>query len=71
MGPKIHFFKRNDFLFIKGRMFIKAVKVVERSKACIVFAGSEAGIVGSNFTHGMDVWCAIFCLCTGRGLATS
>jgi hypothetical protein len=30
---------------------------VERSKACIVFARSEAGIVGSNPTQGMDVWC--------------
>jgi hypothetical protein len=27
----------------------------ERSKACTVFARSEAGIVGSNPTQGMDV----------------
>jgi hypothetical protein len=29
--------------------------VVERSKACTVFARSEAGTVGSNPTQGMDV----------------
>jgi hypothetical protein len=32
------------------------VTVAERSKACTVFARSEAGIVGSNPTQGMDVW---------------
>jgi hypothetical protein len=31
------------------------VTVVERSKACTVFARSEAGIVGLNPTRGMDV----------------
>jgi hypothetical protein len=49
----------------------------ERFKEWTVFARSEAGIVGSNTTQGMDVWyvCAFFCvcvvLCLGRGLATS
>jgi hypothetical protein len=33
------------------------VRVAERSKACTVFARLEAGIVGSNPTQGMDVWC--------------
>jgi hypothetical protein len=33
------------------------VTVAQRSKACTVFARSEAGIVGSNSTQGMDVWC--------------
>ncbi|PNF20358.1 hypothetical protein B7P43_G12827 [Cryptotermes secundus] len=46
------------------------VTVAERSKACTVFARSEAGIVGSNPTQGMDV-CVRLCLSTGRGLATS
>jgi hypothetical protein len=32
------------------------VTVAERSKACTVFARSEAGIVGSNPAQGMDVW---------------
>jgi hypothetical protein len=50
--------------------------VTERSKACTVFARSEAGIVGSNPTQDMDVWCVyeFFCvcvvLCLGSGLAT-
>jgi hypothetical protein len=32
-----------------------SVTVVERSKACTVFARSEAGTVGSNPIQGMDV----------------
>jgi hypothetical protein len=32
------------------------VTVAERSKAWTVFARSEAGIVYSNPTQGMDVW---------------
>jgi hypothetical protein len=40
------------------------VTVVEQSKACTVFARSEAGIVGSNPTQGMDVcMCVFFCVC--------
>jgi hypothetical protein len=31
------------------------VTVAEPSEACTVFAGSEAEIVGSNPTQGMDV----------------
>jgi hypothetical protein len=31
------------------------VTVAERSEACTVFAGSEAGIAGSNHTQGIDV----------------
>jgi hypothetical protein len=42
---------------------VKPVTVAERPKACTVFARSEAGIVGSNLTQGMDVWCAFFCVC--------
>jgi hypothetical protein len=57
--------------------FSMPVTVAERSRACNVFARSEAEIVVSNPTQGMDVWCvcAFFCvcvvLCLGRGLATS
>jgi hypothetical protein len=36
---------------------ILPVTVAERSTAFTVFARSEAGIVGSNPTQGMDVWC--------------
>jgi hypothetical protein len=55
----------------------ESVTVSERSKACTAFLRSEVGIVGSNPTHGMDVWCvcSFFCvcvvLCLGRGLSTS
>jgi hypothetical protein len=38
-------------------MFARPVTVAERSKACTVFARSQAGIVGSNPTLGTDVWC--------------
>jgi hypothetical protein len=45
-----------------------------RSKAWTVFACSNAGIVSSNPTPGMDVCILLFCvcvvLCVGRGLAT-
>jgi hypothetical protein len=42
------------------------VTVARRSEACTVFARSEAGIVGSNPTQGMDGWYVyvlILCLC--------
>jgi hypothetical protein len=42
-------------------IFLLPVTVVERSDACTVFARSEAGIVGSNRTQGMDVW-YVYCL---------
>jgi hypothetical protein len=44
----------------------KPVTVAERSKAWTVFSRSDAGIVGSNTTQGMDVWCIrafILCFC--------
>jgi hypothetical protein len=42
----------------------KLVTVAERSKAWTVIARSEAGIMGSNPTQGMDVWCVyVFILC--------
>jgi hypothetical protein len=43
-----------------------SVTVAARSKARTVFVGSDAGIMGSNPTQGMDVWCVyafIMCLC--------
>jgi hypothetical protein len=47
------------------------VTIAARSKACTVFARSEARIVGSNLTQGMNVWCVYaFILCLGKGLAT-
>jgi hypothetical protein len=47
------------------------VTVAALSKAWTFFARSDAGIVGSNLTPGMDVWCVYaFILCLGSGLAT-
>jgi hypothetical protein len=36
---------------------MKSATVAELSKACTVYARSEAGIVGSIPTKGMDIWC--------------
>jgi hypothetical protein len=47
-------------------MLFKLVTVAERSKEWTVFARTDAVIVGSNPTQGMDVWCVyvfILCLC--------
>jgi hypothetical protein len=57
-------------------IIFQPVTVAERSKACSVFARSEAVTVVSNPTQGMDVWdmYAFFCvcviLCLGSGLET-
>jgi hypothetical protein len=41
------------------------VTVAERPKACTVFDRSEAGIVRSNPTQGIDVWYVyVFILCS-------
>jgi hypothetical protein len=50
------------------------IAVAGRSKAWTVFARSNAGIMGSNPTWGIDVCVRLFCvcvvLCVGSGLAT-
>jgi hypothetical protein len=50
------------------------ITAIARSKACTVFARSDAGIVCSNPTQGMDVCVRLFCicvvLCVGSGIAT-
>jgi hypothetical protein len=43
------------YIFIALPSYGNPVTVAERSKACTVFARSEAGIVGSNPTQGMDI----------------
>jgi hypothetical protein len=57
-----------EFLFPK-------LKTATRSTAWTVFARSNAGIVCSNPTQGMDVCVCLFCVCVvlyvGSGLATS
>jgi hypothetical protein len=54
-------------------VIIEPITVASRSKAWTIFARSNAGIVGSNPTQGMDVCVSLFCvyvvLCAGRGLA--
>jgi hypothetical protein len=50
---------------IKLRL-LEPVTVAERSKACTIFARSEAGLMGLNPTESMDVWYVyvfILCLC--------
>jgi hypothetical protein len=53
---------------------ILPITVAARSKARTVFARSNAGIVASNPTQGMDVCVRLFCvcvvLCVGSSLAT-
>jgi hypothetical protein len=39
----------------EGKVRLGPVTVAERSKACTVFARTEAAIVSSNPTQGMDV----------------
>jgi hypothetical protein len=63
-----------DLLFdINGKVHSSLpITVAARSKAWTVFARSDAGIVGSNLTQGMVVWCVYaFILCLGSGLSTS
>jgi hypothetical protein len=65
------------YVIIYSLLFQMPFTVTERSKACNVFALSEAGITGSNPTQVMDVcvcmrlFCVRVVLYLGRGLATS
>jgi hypothetical protein len=58
--------KKENLTFSNILIYYKPVTVAERSKACTAFARSEAGIVSSSPTQGMDVWYVyafILCLC--------
>jgi hypothetical protein len=48
--------------FIVLILYGQPVRVAEWSKVCTVFARSEDGIVCSNPTQGMDVWCLCICV---------
>jgi hypothetical protein len=48
----------------------RPVTVPARSKAWTVFSRSNAGIVSSNPTQGMDVCLCLFCVSIGSGFAT-
>jgi hypothetical protein len=67
---------RNSYAneFITDMYYDKPITVASRSKACTVFARSNAGIVGSNPTQDMDLCVRLFCfcvvLCVGTCLAT-
>jgi hypothetical protein len=69
---------RGKFIYVCVCVYIyMPVTVAERSKTCTVFVLSEAGIMGSNPTQSLDVWCVyafIPCLCCpvlGTGLTKS
>jgi hypothetical protein len=61
-------------LFYPFKINTLPITVVKRSKVWIVFARSNAGIVGPNPTQGMDLCVHLFCvsvvLYVGRGFAT-
>jgi hypothetical protein len=53
--------ERNEYTRL---IILVPVTVAEWSKTCIVFARSDAGIVGSNPFSGTDVWwVCLFCVC--------
>jgi hypothetical protein len=65
---------RRTHEFIEAYPLLLPITVAARSKAWTAFARSNAVIVGSNTTQGMDVFVRVFCvcvvLCVGNGLAT-
>jgi hypothetical protein len=60
--------------FLTVYINVEPITVAARSKAWIVFARSNAGIMGSNPIQDMDVCVRLFCVCVvlyvGSGLAT-
>jgi hypothetical protein len=60
------FLQFSKVFFFSGWFITPPVTVAVRSKTWTVFACSDAGILGSNPTQGMDVWCVyafILCFC--------
>jgi hypothetical protein len=51
-------------------VYTPPITAAARSKAWTGFAPSNAGIVGSNPTQGIDICVRLFCLCVGSGFAT-
>jgi hypothetical protein len=62
------------YLFLIGHEYRGPITLTARSKAWTVFPRSNAGIVGSNPTQGMDFSVRLFCVCVvlrvGSGLST-
>jgi hypothetical protein len=65
--------RQTDWLTVSCNVTL-TLTVTERSKTWTVVARSNAGIVGSNPTQGMDICVGLFCvcvvLCVGSGLVT-
>jgi hypothetical protein len=66
-----------NFKLVTSRLVLRAITFTAAawSKTWNVFGRSDAAIVGSNPTQGMDVWCIrLLCvcvvLCFGSGIAT-
>jgi hypothetical protein len=57
-----------------GAELVNIIQANRRSQWPHAFARSNAGVVGSNPTRGMDVYVRLFCvcavLCIGRGIST-
>jgi hypothetical protein len=78
LASGLSFRQITDFIvqkrYISAIWLLWPITVSARSKAWTVFTRSNAGIVGSNLTQGMDVYVRLFCvyvvLCVGSGLAT-
>jgi hypothetical protein len=60
----------NIFVICQQWRAERPISVAAPSKAWIVFARSNAGIVGSNPPQSMDVCLRLYCVCAGSGLAT-
>jgi hypothetical protein len=71
---KLKIFRWSELDYVAYNL-IRLITVAARSKAWTVFVCSNAGIVSSNPTRGMDVcvpsFCACVVLCVDSGLATS
>jgi hypothetical protein len=74
MAQNLKSSNNRNWIYKRNRRLLP-VTVASWFKAWTVFARLDAGIVGSNPTHSMDVWCmrlfrVCVVLCLGSGLAT-
>jgi hypothetical protein len=63
---RFHEHKISQYFTLKYGLYnyTKTITVAAPSKVRTLFANSNAGIVGSNPTQGMDVFVRLFCLCS-------
>jgi hypothetical protein len=64
-------FERNSLNIYRSERCFLPIAVAARSKAWTVFARSNAGIVGSSPTQGMDVSLCLFCVCVVLRVSSS